>query len=86
MTTIFAEPMIAFYRKLLADGNRSGAFREVDPSLFFFSIVGMCEYLFAARSLLGHLGEPLDDDLVQRFTAHTLELLPLHRREVVSGP
>jgi AcrR family transcriptional regulator len=75
ITTLFAGPMIAFYRDLLAEGAGRGEFREVDPTLFFFSTVGMCEYLFAARSLLSGSGEALDDELIDRFTEHTIELL-----------
>jgi AcrR family transcriptional regulator len=75
MTTIFAEPMTAFYRELLDEGVRTGEFRKVDPTLFFFSIVGMCEYLFAARSLLSDSGQEIDDELIRRFTDHTIDLL-----------
>jgi AcrR family transcriptional regulator len=70
-----APPLTDFYRELLGAGARDGAFREVDPELFFFSLVGMCEYLFSARSLLTEGGGAVDDDLIERFTEHTIDLV-----------
>jgi hypothetical protein len=54
---------------------RLDAFRAVDPTLFYFSIVGMCEHPFAARSLLAEEEVDLDDALIEHFTQHTIELL-----------
>jgi TetR/AcrR family transcriptional regulator len=71
-----ARPAMAFYRDVIAAGVADGAFREIDPTLLFFSVIGMCEYLFAARSLVeGAAGETIDDALIERFTDHTIELL-----------
>lgn len=75
MAAVFARPTLAFYRDLLGEGVRRGEFREVDPTLLFFSVIGMCEFLFAARSWLGDAGESLDDELIERFTDHTIELV-----------
>jgi AcrR family transcriptional regulator len=73
MASLFAKPTLAFYRDLLA----TGAFRPgLDPTLLFFSVVGACEFLFAARSWLAEgAGETLDEALVERFTTHTIELV-----------
>jgi TetR/AcrR family transcriptional regulator len=68
----FAGPLLEFHRGLLSDGERAGVFREVDPTLFFFSLVGACEFLFAAQ---GWLDEPIDEPLIERFTRHTTELV-----------
>jgi len=75
MAGTLSEPMIAFYTDLLAAGVRDRVFREIDPTLLFFSVVGMCEYLFAARSSLSDAGAALDNELIERFTEHTLKLL-----------
>jgi AcrR family transcriptional regulator len=73
---IFATPALALYRKLVADGIASGEFRpDVDAGLLFFSSVGMCEFLFAAKSWLSLAGEVLDDALLDRFADHTVALL-----------
>ncbi len=76
MAQTVARPTIAFYRDLLDQGVEQGAFRAgVDPTLLLFSIVGMCEFLFSARSWVQDTGETLDNDLVDRFADHTVELL-----------
>jgi AcrR family transcriptional regulator len=72
MAEQFAGPLLEFHRGLLADGERASEFRSVDPVLFFFSLVGMCEFLFAGRSWLD---EAIDEPLIDRFTAHTTELV-----------
>lgn len=76
MAQTVARPTIDFYRDLLAQGAASGVFRDdVDPTLLWFSIVGMCEFIFNARSWLTETGETLNDALVDRFVAHTVELV-----------
>jgi AcrR family transcriptional regulator len=75
MAASFVDPTLGFYRDTVAAGVAAGTFRPVDATLLFFSIVGMCEFLFAARSWLTHAGETLDDALVDRFAEHTVELV-----------
>lgn len=75
MGETFVRPTLAFYRELLDEGVTAGRFRPADPTLLLFSIVGMCEFLFAARSWLTDAGETLDEDLVERFADHTVRLL-----------
>jgi TetR/AcrR family transcriptional regulator len=76
MAEQYARPSLAFYEQLLADGFERGEFREVDPTLFFFSLVGMCEFLFAGRMWLEEAaGEEIDEQLLERFTEHTTELV-----------
>lgn len=59
-------PMAAFHRGLLQEAGE-----PVDPMLFFFSVVGMCEFLFAAGPWLTYgFGRELDDDLVERYADH----------------
>lgn len=76
MSATFVRPTIEFYGELLRRGAAEGVFRaHVDPTLLLFSIVGMCEFLFAASTWLSDTGEELDDAFIERFTAHTLRLL-----------
>lgn len=72
----FAAPMGAFHRELLAEGRRAGEVRDIDPALFFFSVVGMCEFIFSARGWLTHgFGRTLDDELVEQYVEHVVALV-----------
>lgn len=68
----FADPLRAWYAKVLAEGARSGEFREVDPTFFFFTVIGTCEFVFSARSWLDR---DITDELVQDFIDHTTRLV-----------
>jgi AcrR family transcriptional regulator len=72
----FARPARDFYAALLAEGCAGGAWRELDPTLFFFSVVGLCEFLFSARPLLERaFDEPMDADLVERYSTQVADLV-----------
>lgn len=72
----FALPARAFYASLLADGRRTDGWRELDPTLFFFAVVGLCEFLFSARPLLERaFGSELDADLVTRYSQQVADLI-----------
>jgi AcrR family transcriptional regulator len=61
-------PMAGFHRELLGE--------RVDSMLFFFSVVGMCEFLFAAEPWLVHgFGRELDDALVERYAEHVASVV-----------
>jgi AcrR family transcriptional regulator len=76
MADQFARPLLAFHEQLLNEGARRGEFRDVDPVLFFFSLVGLCEFLFAARGWLDDIaGEQIDEAMIERFTEHTTEFV-----------
>lgn len=64
----FAIPARDWYAQLLAEGHREQGWPELDPTLFFFSVVGLCEFFFAARPLLERsFDRQLDADLVDAF-------------------
>jgi TetR/AcrR family transcriptional regulator len=76
LSASFAAPLAAFHRELLAEGQRAGAVRPIDPVLFFFSVIGMCEFLFTARGWRIHgFGLELDDEVVDRYVDHVVELV-----------
>lgn len=68
----FAVPMRAWYAKVLEDGTRRGDFRAVDPTFFFFTVIGTCEFVFSARSWLDR---QITDELVEEFVDHTTRLV-----------
>lgn len=72
----FAHPARDFYATLLADGRKRSGWRNVDPTLFFFSVVGGCEFLFSARALLERsFATELGDDVVDAYADHVCELV-----------
>ncbi|CAB4859241.1 unannotated protein [freshwater metagenome] len=72
----FAIPARDWYAQLLADGHRRQGWTELDPTLFFFSVVGLCEFFFAGRPLLERSFEgKLDTDMVDRFADHVTTLV-----------
>lgn len=82
MSRAFAIPALDLYRELLDEGRREGGWREIDPTLFFFMVIGVCEFIFSARPWLEHaFDQPLDDDLVERFIDEATELVVRGVRE-----
>jgi TetR/AcrR family transcriptional regulator len=76
LSSIFAVPARDWYAQLLRDGEREEGWRPIDPTLFFFTVVGVCEFLFAGRALLERgFDERMDAELVERFSAHATELV-----------
>ena len=73
----FMRPLTDFYRSLIAEGVAAGEFRQVDPELFFFSIVGACEFFFSAKRLLEHIFEhqAIDENVEAAFGRHTIGIL-----------
>ena len=72
----FAMPARDWYAELLAAGQADEGWRSVDPTLFFFAVIGLCEFLFSARPLLERgFGESLDAELVEQFSAEIAELV-----------
>lgn len=55
VSEIFLKPIADFQRDLLEQGLREGVFREVDPTDFYFIVVGACDHLFARRCVLTHI-------------------------------
>ena len=73
---IYIKPVVSAYAAILAQGEREGVFRACDPMLFYFSLVGACDYIFHAMlSLKDFVGSPgVTDDLRQRYITHVTEM------------
>ena len=72
----FAVPARDWYATVLREGRREEGWRKVDPTLFFFTVVGMCEFLFVGRALLERgFDESMGDELVERYAAHAVDLV-----------
>ncbi|MCW2985368.1 MAG: TetR family transcriptional regulator [Conexibacter sp.] len=76
MSLAFAVPARDWYADLLQQGRELEGWRETDPTLFFFSVIGLCEFLFAGRAWLERaFAQPMDAALVERFIEHTTGLI-----------
>jgi AcrR family transcriptional regulator len=73
----FVKPLVDFHQRLIDQGVAAGEFRRVDPTYFFCSVVGICEFLFAAQPLLNAAFnvEAIDEDVESAFIRHTTELV-----------
>jgi AcrR family transcriptional regulator len=77
MSSTFLRPLVAFYERLIAQGVAAGKFRQIEPILFFFSVIGMCEFYFVSQPMLiaGRKANSVDSDMEAAFIAHTTALV-----------
>ncbi len=76
LSNSFALPARDWYLRLLAYGRKTGEFRAVDPTLFFFTVIGLAEFFFTAKPLLRGFGiDEIDAALVDRYIAHVTEIV-----------
>lgn len=73
----FVRPLADFYERLIAEGVAKKEFRALDPVHFFCSVIGLCEFFFAAQPLLGAAlkAEAVDGNAEAAFIRHTTALL-----------
>jgi len=77
VSKFFVAPLLDFHRRLLAEGAASGEFREVDPVLFYTSLIGACDHLFFGRHALSRaIGVgPVTDQVCRAYIAHMEAML-----------
>jgi AcrR family transcriptional regulator len=63
------KPLLAAQARILREGEASGAFRHVDPTHFYFHVIGACDHLFFGHYALRYaLGvDEISDGLRQRY-------------------
>jgi AcrR family transcriptional regulator len=68
----YLKPLLGAYERLIADGVAAGVFRNVDPQLFYFTVIGAADRFFSARLVLRHCSDTdvLDESLRDRYRAH----------------
>jgi len=71
----FTRPLAEAQRAILEQGEAEGAFRRIDPMLFYFSLIGACDHLFHARHSLKFAFEidVINDVLRRRYTDHVTD-------------
>ena len=68
----YLKPLLRAYERLIADGVAQGIFRPVDPTLFYFTVIGAADRFFTARFVLHYCSDTdvLDEVLRDRYRAH----------------
>ena len=72
VSKFFIRPLLDFHRRLLAEGVAAGEFREIDPVLFYTSLIGACDHLFSGRNAMARATGvgPVTDDVCRDYVAH----------------
>jgi AcrR family transcriptional regulator len=77
VSKFFVAPLLEFHRRLLDAGVRAGEFREVDPVLFYTSLIGACDHLFFSRHAMSRaIGVgPVTDEVCREYIKHMEALI-----------
>lgn len=72
VSKFFVGPLLEFQRRLLAQGVAAGEFRDVDPVLFYTSLVGACDQLFYGRHTMSRAAGvgPVTDEVCRAYIVH----------------
>ncbi|MDB5573154.1 MAG: TetR family transcriptional regulator [Tardiphaga sp.] len=77
VSKFFVGPLLDFQRRLLAEGVAAGEFRQVDPVLFYTSVIGASDHLFYSRHAMMRAAGvgPVTDDVCRQYIAHMEALI-----------
>ena len=72
VSKFFVAPLLDFHRRLLAEGVKAGEFRNIDPVLFYTSLIGACDHLFFGRHAMSRaIGVgPVTDEVCRQYIRH----------------
>ncbi len=73
----FVAPLLDFHRRLLAQGVAAGEFRNIDPVLFYTSLIGACDHLFFGRHAMSRavgVG-PVTEEVCRDYIKHMESLI-----------
>ena len=73
----FVAPLLEFHRRLLAEGVKAGEFRDIDPVLFYTSLIGACDHLFFGRHAMSRATGvgPVTDEVCRDYIKHMEALI-----------
>ena len=77
VSKFFVAPLLDFQRRLLVEGVKAGEFRNIDPVLFYTSLIGACDHLFFARHAMSRatgIG-PVTDEVCREYVKHMEALI-----------
>lgn len=77
LSAIFILPLRRHQAALLAQAEREGAIRPTDPNLFYFSVIGACDFLFQSRRTLPHVlgADRVSEELKNDYADHLVRLV-----------
>src|SRR6266567_1926365 len=77
VSKFFVAPLLDFHRRLLAEGIKAGEFRDIDPVMFYTSLVGACDHLFFGRHAMSRAAGigPVTDEVCRQYIKHMEALL-----------
>jgi AcrR family transcriptional regulator len=77
VSQFFVAPLLDFHRRLLAEGIKAGEFRNIDPVLFYTSLIGACDHLFFGRQAMSRASGvgPVTDEVCRDYIKHMEALL-----------
>ncbi|MDE2378778.1 TetR family transcriptional regulator [Bradyrhizobium sp.] len=77
VSKFFVAPLLDFHRRLLAEGVRNGEFRQIDPVLFYTSLIGACDHLFFGRHAMSRATGvgPVTDEVCRQYIKHMESLI-----------
>jgi len=77
VSKFFVAPLLEFHRRLLAEGVKAGEFRNIDPVLFYTSLIGACDHLFFGRHAMSRATGvgPVTDDVCREYIKHMEALI-----------
>ncbi len=72
-----SRPLLDFQRRLLAEGIKAGEFRNIDPVMFYTSLVGACDHLFFGRHAMSRATGvgPVTDEVCRQYIKHMEALI-----------
>jgi AcrR family transcriptional regulator len=77
VSKFFVAPLLDFHRRLLAEGLAAGEFRDIDPVLFYTSLIGACDHLFFGRHAMTRASGvgPVTDEVCRAYIRHMEALI-----------
>jgi AcrR family transcriptional regulator len=77
VSKFFVAPLLDFQRRLLAEGIEAREFREIDPVLFYTSLIGACDHLFFGRHAMSRATGvgPVTDEVCRQYIKHMEALI-----------
>ena len=73
----YLTPLQKAYDRLIAEGAKAGAFRKIDPQMFYFIATGAADRFFSARLVLKHCydQDSLTESLRDRYREHVIDFV-----------